>query len=320
MRTLVFFFLVSASFLSDTLIDAGPNLNDCTKLKVKDLNDHPNSCSDERITADCLNKFDTKGLGHPCLDKLRPKTMEDLTAKTVGELTNGNKEDLPKTVNFIRVLLSKRKDWNEDKAKELLKWIVDDETFIDRLLDKLSFPRNLLAHLFVAHTVPQLKASSCSKITKELAIALPSDAFKEITPNCFHALKPEVFEVMDAEFFKHINPKAFVEITSAQSANINTNSVRDMTKEQAENWGVEPKLPPINKSDKDTAEGRAIREKYRKEHPCFQVKKWIDNTPPETARSLHRRCDQIINWGAKLTASTGMTLMASAVAIFILIL
>ena len=298
------------------------NFNECSKIEVQDLINHPDSCADSRMTADCLAKFNAKDIGHACLDRLNDAAVKDMTPKTTKEISEGKIENIPKKLKFIEYFLNKQKDWNSDKKNDILQYIVSDELFLDKMLEESSFPKRLLGHVLTAHIMPMVKPASCGKIVPEIASSLDHDSFKNITPECMAALKPDFFAEIDAVLLKNINHKAFGSLSAEQSAKIPVIAVKEMTKEQADHLGVDPKLPDMDPKAPNYTDQVVAGKKYAKEHPCFHAMAWSNSVPAETDRALKRRCKDLwaISLGNMVKANMGLILIMGFVAFLVFLI
>lgn len=293
-------FLLSI-FLLEFLVSAStpPNLSNCSTITIEQLNANPSYCKDERMTADCLaatkGADGIKGLHHACLDLLSEKTLNNMPAKLFEQISKGEKENLPKTLKFIRAFLSKN-DWKVNPADEILLFLVEDTAFLDRLLEDRSFPPFLSAHLFTKRTIPKLAKGHCGKLTKEIATFLEADSLKDLQPACLEHMQPEFFAGVDADLFSNINPKALNLITRKKADKLNTTSVTKMTPEQAENWGTEPKPPQVTATSGPEYDAQVeARRKFFNKHGCKSAQEWIGSTPAEAAKILKKRCFEIWN-------------------------
>ena len=309
---------IFTSLLAITRADP-PNLKACERIKVGQLNEHHASCGNSEFTADCLSKFNAKGLDLACLKLF--KFPQDMGDKTVKELSEGDPKQLPLTLPFIRAFLNKHSNWDPSESKKISEHLVGDEEFMVSALGDPTFPKSLLAKIIIADTSAILKPNVCAKFPVDLARALSDTAFSHIEGKSFAAIPPKFFEGISPKFFGNINPKAFQDITVKQVQKIEAKNVVEMKKEQAENWGVEPVLPPIdtNASKADQAEQVKARHAYHESHPCFPAEKWLGNVPSKTKAALVVRCKGfLLSTAAALGAST-MTLMLAIMAALVFV-
>lgn len=233
-----------------------------------------------------------------------------MTSKTVKELSEGEATQLPLEPAFMRAFLNKHGDWDHSHAVDIAKYLASNEEFMGKILGDATFPRSLIAKFIMADSAPVLKPSTCAKFNADLARDLAPDSFKNIEGDCFAALPKEFISAASSKLIGGINPKAFRSITVDQAQVLEAKQVTEMTKEQVENWGVDPSVPVVdpNAAPPIMEEQRKAAEEYRKKHPCFYVKRWLSNLPAAVKAAMEARCSPFLN-AATIIGISSMTLM-----------
>lgn len=305
--------IVTAGFLVSIQATA-PDFKACEHIKVAQLNGNHAACSSDDFTADCLAKFDAKGLDADCLGQF--KFPDKMQGNTVKQLSEGEPKNLPLTIPFMRAFLNKHSDWDPSQTKKIVEHIAGNEEFMVSAFGDATFPKSLLARLVTADTGGILKPNVCAKFSADLARALADTALEKIQSSCLEAIPLDFFDGITPELLGNTNPKALRGITVPQVKKLQAKDVVKMKKEQAENWGVDPVVPVVdaNATASVIAEQDKARKAYIEGHPCHYIMSWLGNVPAETKTAFQTHCKGVVVSSATALEASTVTLMLAVMA------